>query len=240
MRVLFTVFCLKPIVYRELLLFLLITSLIRMCFLFSFVFTVALLCDTKAIRLRRSTFFVDCWNIFVKSFLLAHFLRSEFFSRWEMNDFHSYHSSYSLFVFESIFLYLYKTIRSFSNPLMQIVDNNFAYIFSVHSMSNFKQKLKQNFCTFALNLMRFFFFLFAVSGTREAYAATKTVGGGKWTRFTCTGTGIRLQWSKIKANVTGNLNGKLCKNESKWCFSREQSRFRPKLSSNREQSRFRF
>lgn len=52
-------------------------------------------------------------------------------------------------------------------------------------------------------------FIFSVPWTREAYFAAKIVRSRKWTRFTCTGIGIRLQWSAIKANVTGNLTQKI-------------------------------
>lgn len=47
---------------------------------------------------------------------------------------------------------------------------------------------------------------FAVFGTREAYFASKIVRSGKRTWFTCSGIGIRLQWSEKQVNVTGKPN----------------------------------
>lgn len=67
----------------------------------------------------------------------------------------------------------------------------------------------------------FFFFFFAVPWTREAYFAAKIVRSRKWTRFTCTGIGVRLQWSEIKAHVTGNLTGKK-KHKQSLNFGREK------------------
>lgn len=118
----------------------------------------------------------------------------------------------------------------FSNSLMQIDDRNLNVCIHQKTMIFlfclffFRRKL-MHFCIDLFpyplpEINELLLFIFSVPWTREAYFAAKIVRSRKWTRFTCTGIGIRLQWSAIKANVTGNLTRKIC-----WNFWKEVNDF---------------